>query len=44
MALLTTILNAFGLVSPIADVVEFIVVLMAVGYGVEIVKKITVKK
>jgi hypothetical protein len=44
MALLTAILNAFGLVSPIADVVEFIVVLMAVGYGIEIVKGIGKKK
>lgn len=40
MALLSAILNAFGLNSPISDVIEFLVVLMAVGYGVEIVKKI----
>lgn len=40
MALLSAILNAFGLTSPIADVVEFLVVLMAIGYGAEIVKKI----
>ena len=40
MALLSSILTAFGLVSPVADVVEFIVVIMAVGYGVELVKKV----
>ena len=40
MALLSAILSAFGLGSPISDVIEFLIVILAIGKGYDLVKKV----
>jgi len=37
--MLAELMSVFGLGAPISTVVEFLIVLMAVGYGYELVKQ-----
>lgn len=36
--MLAELLNVFGITTPLSDVVEFLVVIMAVGYGYKLIE------